>query len=139
MDSLALGSVHIKIIQSFGHEHHVVIRYHDSGMPDNEIAQRACGNFANTFCFFPGSTELQRKQDLSGKVAVYCSRYADKEARKSLLANSRAWSNASTKCPWYLAESGVAQFLRGSALIAAMATHRSAGNEDEAVDTWIES
>lgn len=139
MDSLAFGSVHIKIIQHLGHEHQVFIRCHDSGIPDNEIAQRAWDNFANTFSFFPGFTELQRKQDLSGRVAVYFSRYADIEARKSLLANSRAWSSASTKCPWYLAESEVAQFLWGSALIAAMATHRSAGNEEEAVDTWIES
>lgn len=91
MGSLALGSVHIKIVQNFDHEHQVFIRYlHDSGIHDKEIVQRAWDNFANTFSFFSGSTEQQRKQDLSGKVAVYCSRSADIEARKSLLTISRA-------------------------------------------------
>lgn len=85
--SLVLGSGHARVIQNFGHEHMVFIRYlHERGVPDDEIIQRAWDTFASTFDFFPESIEKQRMQDLSGKVAVYTSRWTDIEARKFLLS-----------------------------------------------------
>lgn len=47
-------------------------------------------------------------------------------------------TSASTKYPRYLAESEVAKFPWGAALIEEMTGRKNNGNEDEAVGTWME-
>lgn len=60
------------------------IRYlHESGISDAEILERIRTTFADKLIVASGVSEDRQKKDLKGKVAVYTSRYADIEARKS--------------------------------------------------------